>query len=195
MKSLTNLETTTLSKNTRALLKSLTKSNFALTDPESYESMCDLAYSLYVDEKAAEAKDVCDAFAGFEFQSNYDLWTWVRYALALRSRIAHATGSGAEKDFFKRQVLSAVESGTEDEVHTKRKVHARFRSGNKAGFEKVQSAIDAGDSESELGWREVHLKNLVKLEQFGSSDLVLAGTLGQRIEDNLLAIRALQKKH
>jgi hypothetical protein len=194
MKTLLELETTALSETTRALLKSLTKRNFALTDPDSYEDMCDLAYSLYVDDKAIEAKEVCDKFAGIEFQSNYDLWTWVEFALALRSRIADSNGSAVENTFLKRQVLRAVETGDEEKVQLRKKIHARFRNGSQVRFDKVQSAIDNGDADAELDWREVHLKNLILLEQFGSSDPVLAGSLGHQTESNLLAMRTLQKR-
>jgi hypothetical protein len=192
MKKLLNINASFLSKSTRTLLEDIKKKKFSLTDSDSFESMCDLAYGLYVDNQLDEAKEVCDKFVNCEFQGNYDFWTWVEYALALSSRIASANGgSEIENVFFKRQVLSAIESGDEEKVKLKRKIHARYLNGNQVNFDKVQLAIDRGDVESELDWRTVYLKNQISLEQFGSTNIALAEKITLDIENNLLAIRKL----
>jgi hypothetical protein len=191
MKKPPTLDISVMSKQTREVFADVAKNNFILSDSNSFESMCDLAYLLYIDNKLEEAKDICDEFSSYKFQGNYDFWIWVRYALALRSRIARTKGSEVENAFFKHQVLAALESGDEDTVHGNRKVHARYLNGNKIDFGKVQLAIDKGDKVSELGWRLVYLKNQISLEQFGSTNVDLAEKITSEIEDNLQLIKKL----
>lgn len=55
MRSAGEIDLESVSSVTRELCEGLSKAGFALSDSDSFESMCDLAFWLYIDGKHAEA--------------------------------------------------------------------------------------------------------------------------------------------
>jgi hypothetical protein len=191
MSLLRQFQLTAPSIHTRKLFDTVFADDFELGDAESFESLCEFAYWLYVDGSEADALHVCDCVVDREFDHNFDTWTWIEFLLALRARLSTTSGDHSARDLFCAQVTAAVESGDEAKVKLKRKVHARLLAGSQLRFDKVQDAIDAKDHHSELDWRMVLLKHQIKLEQLGGSEAEAMSEITTAIDSNISSIQAL----
>jgi hypothetical protein len=176
---------------TRNLFDTVLADDFELGDAESFESLCEFAFWLYVDGSEADALQVCDCVVDREFDHNFDTWTWIEFMLALRARLSATSGDRSACDLFRTQITAAVESGDDAKVKLKRKVHGRLLAGSQLRFDKVQDAIDAEDRHSELDWRMVLLKHQIKLEQLGGSEAVAVSDITTAIDSNIRSIQAL----
>ncbi len=61
--------------------------NFSWSSAKSLENASNLSYWLLVFDKENESLEVCEFLSKFQFNSNFNLWSWIEHSLALQSRI------------------------------------------------------------------------------------------------------------
>jgi hypothetical protein len=135
--------------------------NFKLTRAGSLENATHLAYWLFAFARDAEALEVCRFIGRYQFQGNFNLWSWVETALALESRLASQGGEEQESAECVRRMRAA---GV-----VQRRLDGGLLDGPGGHLDCIRGATAAGDKSSVLGWSLRALMELCFLIELGGS--------------------------
>ncbi|MGD8164529.1 DUF6707 family protein [Pantoea sp. FN0307] len=133
------------------------------TEKAIVESLTKLAYFLFVNDENNDVILICDELSKIEFKNDYDYWTWVEYALALRAEISEQNGNKIKQVESVRLIEDALISGEGLPKKIRGNVHKRFMDGEGV-------ALNSNEEEEGLDARLIYLMRLIKLKSLGGSE-------------------------
>jgi hypothetical protein len=157
--------------------------NFKLTKASSLENATHLAYWLFVFARDDEAMEVCRFVGRYQFQGNFNLWSWVETALALESRLARQAGEDQESAGCVQRMRAA---GV-----VQRRLEGNLLDGPGGHLDCIRGATAAGDKSSILGWSLRALMELCFLIELGGSASWPVDRLEKEFQEVLSSLRVL----
>ncbi|ATA21764.1 hypothetical protein EDC48_1153 [Gibbsiella quercinecans] len=129
------------------------------------ESLTRLAYSLYVLKKYSLTNELLDILTEIPFNNDFDSWTWIEYALSLKSRMSREKEELAESSEAIRKIIIATETGNELEISIKHRVFQRMLKGENIFLDGLHEAIDSKDKVMEYNERILYLMEIIKIDE------------------------------
>lgn len=88
------------------------------------ENIVKMTYKLYFKDNK-KYKDLLNLLCDVDFENDYNYWTWIEYALLLK--IYDNEIKGNDNNIYIEKINSAINSGSELEVHVKKNVIERIK--------------------------------------------------------------------
>ncbi|MEE3664876.1 DUF6707 family protein [Brenneria sp. g21c3] len=129
------------------------------------ESLTRLAYSLYILKNNPLTNELLDILTKIPFNDDFDYWTWIEYALSLKSRMAREKEELTESSEAIRKIIMATETGSELEISIKRRVFQRMLNGENIFLDGLHDAIDSKDKAMEYNERILYLMEIIKIDE------------------------------
>ncbi|MDX5631080.1 MULTISPECIES: DUF6707 family protein [unclassified Brenneria] len=129
------------------------------------ESLTRLAYSLYILKNNPLTNELLDILTKIPFNDDFDYWTWIEYALSLKSRMAREKEELTESSEAIRKIIMATETGSELEISIKRRVFQRMLNGENIFLDGLHHAIDSKDKAMEYNERILYLMEIIKIDE------------------------------
>lgn len=129
------------------------------------ESLTRLAYSLYVLKKNSLTDELLDILTEVPFNNDFDSWTWIEYALSLKSKMAREKENLTASSEATRKIIMAIEIGNELEISIKRRVFQRMLNGENIFLDGLHDAIDSKDKAMEYNERILYLMEIIKIDE------------------------------
>lgn len=153
---------------------------FSFTRMGSLEETTELAYWLYVYRKDNEAMEIGRLIDGAVFSGNFNLWSPIERNLALYARLLGAAGQAGEAA---RVVAKMQAAGFVD---------TRL-SGSLLSDREIAEAVADGDKTGERDWRLSQVGELCFMLALGGSHKYPSGKIETMVEEQLAALRKIQK--
>lgn len=161
------------------------KANFIKTDKGIVESLTKIAFIFYIKQDFKNAMSIADKLSEIEFNNDYDYWTWVEYAIALRAEIAGSNNDYEKNKDSIKKIIDALNYGEGLQKKIKINVHNRFMAGEGIELDNSTSSGDNKNSHDNFNHRLIYLMALVKLKVLGASKEYSIGKVISNIESNL----------
>lgn len=158
---------------------------FRNTDKSILESLTKLSYILFVKDDLRNAALVTDTLAVIDYVNDYDYWTWVEYALALRAEIAGIQNQESKRIASVTRITDALACGEGLQKKIKIAVHNRFMAGEGITLDALIMAGDSVQAADEFNQRVIFLMALIKLKSLGASAEYPMEKVCQNIAENL----------
>jgi hypothetical protein len=150
-------------KNVITLSKGLLK-NFSLNSKNDLESLKNLAFWLYIYNKKEDSIEICSIVKDYEFNNNFDLWTWIEYITALYSRLLREFNDIESSKIYSDKILQTYAND--------KKLLNRLLSGKGLYDEKIQLYEAENDIKNANIWRFLQFNKLCLIRELGGSDIL-----------------------
>lgn len=138
------------------------------------ENIVKMTYKLYFKDNK-KYKYLLNLLCDVDFENDYDYWTWIEYALLLK--IYDNEIKGNDNSLYIEKINSAINSGSELEVHVKKNVIERI---NLSSFEYSPNKIKDIDISIE------NLMRLLKIRFFSLNEKSKVDLIISSIRLNIL---------
>ncbi|WP_317984038.1 DUF6707 family protein [Affinibrenneria salicis] len=127
------------------------------------ESLTRLAYGLYVFGNEALCAELIDRLTQVRFAGDYNYWSWIEYALALKASMAHAAGDTDQAAQAIDRITAPLDIGSELEITVKKRVFARMLAGEMLSEDGLRDTAEINDPAAEYNDRLLNLMEMVKI--------------------------------
>ena len=160
------------------------KARFIKTDKGIVESLTKIAFILYIKKDFKNAMSIVDKLSGIEFNNDYDYWTWIEYAIALRAEISIINNDDEKNKDSIKKIIDALNSGEGLPKKIKINVHNRFMAGESVELDNSNFSSKNTNFYDNFSHRLIYQMALVKLKVLGASKEYPIGKVTSNIESN-----------
>lgn len=161
------------------------QSKFVKTDKAILESLTRISFILYVENDLSNALLLTEKLSKISFNNDYDYWTWIEFAVALRAKISEIMSDDKRMNDSLRIISEALDYGEGLQKKIKNNVHNRFMAGEGVELDSLTTAKKNKNMHEEFNCRLIYLMKLIKLDVLGGSEEYSVEKARENIDNNV----------
>ncbi len=175
-----------------AYLKKIPKKNKS-TQAIFLESLSKLAFSLYIIKEVELSNELASILSEIPFDNDYDHWTWIEYAICLKSKIEKEKGDNTSSAKEIKKILSTLEIGSELEVSIKKRVFNSMLDGDNIYIDELNDAMENENNISIYNEGLLYIMEMIKIEEINYVIKKNGDSMKKQIEDQISTCSSIVK--